>query len=539
MESLLLSLGHNSSAISIIDNKVQYGYETERISKKKSDSQFPGHFLSHQPDRVYVSHWQPFNKLSWMDDKHWKPYLIKVPIITLNQDFTHHDAHAWSGLLFAGPDFPVKHAWIVVMDGFGNYGEHLSLYKLVEGWPQLVRRFYGYDTSLGLLYQYTTAFMGMKMHEDEYKILGYEAHIEDVPVDMDALEHLIIKYCDKLISTMESSSLSQRRVSMDPLISIGALTNVQLKIADHWTHVCHVLEIDDPTQWRGRVIISYFVQSVLERVLNYIIQETGAENLILAGGVFYNVKANMIASNSVSGKTCIMPLAGDQGATLGLYYFHNRDFIMPSNLTWGHRDELSMIRPTDYDVVGLEFRNTASAIGRIADCIDQHGMVNVVKGSMEFGPRALCNTSTIAKADSIDIVNHINNINGRNTVMPFAPVMMRNTYETIFDNTHQIHKSEKFMITAMPYKDTFGEQYQGAAHKYTVDGASFFTGRPQVLDPTDDHIMESVLAEHKVLINTSFNIHGVPIVYSVDDVIKSHMYQRQRDPDVVTVVVIP
>lgn len=537
MKALLLSLGHNSSAIQINDNEVVSGFETERITKKKSDSSFPSWSLHDKHNVVYVSHWQPFNQLAWMDHKHWQPELIKAPVISLSPEFTHHDAHAWSALLFAGGDFPVDRTWIIVMDGFGNYGEHLSLYKLVDGIPHLAKRFHGYDTSLGLLYQYTTAFLGMKMHEDEYKILGYEAHIDQVPVDMQTLDRLISSYCDRLISRMETSSLAKTRMLADPLVSIGALTSVQLSISDHWTSVCKILEIDDPTSWRGRVIISYFVQRVLELVLNYIIQETGAENLILAGGVFYNVKANMIASQSILGKTCIMPLAGDQGATLGLYYYHNRDFVMPKHLTWGLRPELHGAGAHRTDIPGLEFHKPLSAAGRISDLLDQFGMVNVVKGNMEFGPRALCNTSTIAKADDMEIVNHINEINGRNTVMPFAPVMMRDTYESIFDYTDKVYKSEKYMITAVPYKPGFGEQYQGAAHKYVLDGAELYTGRPQVLDPHDDWLMETVLEEHKVLINTSFNVHGVPIVHTVDDVIKSHMHQYKSDPSVVTIVV--
>ena len=159
---------------------------------------------------------------------------------------------------------------------------------------------------------------------------------------------------------------------------------------------------------------------------------------------------------------------------------------------------------------------------------------------MEFGPRALCNTSTIAVADSMTVVNHINQINGRNTVMPFAPVMGRSIYERIFEMTDRIHKSEKYMIMALPYKEHYGELYTGAAHKYRIHGSDtkvIYTGRPQVIDRGEDPIMESLLRDYNVLINTSFNVHGVPIVHTIDDVVKSHTHQRKSDPNVVTIVV--
>lgn len=541
MGSLLLTLGHNSSAIYIDDqNKLVSGYETERMTKKKSDSSFPGPVFSNMPaaDKIYVSHWQPYGQVNWMNAKHWHGEDFSgKEIISVSHEFTHHDAHAWSALLFAGQEFVKDRTWIMVADGFGNFGEHLSLYKVVDGVPSLAQRFMGYDTSLGLLYQYTTDFLGMKMNEDEYKILGYEAHIHEVPVDWIHLQNLIEQMSNRWLKAMLKPSIHPARASCDPVISIGALAEVQLKIRDNWVKVCKELEITDATDWRGRVIISYFVQAVLEKVLQAIVFETGATNLILAGGVFYNVKANLIMAKAIPGKICVTPLAGDQGAALGLYYYHNRDFKWPGTLKWGHR---ALPPHLHEDIPGLEFHNTLSAAVRASEVIDDHGFVNIVKGSMEFGPRALCNTSTIAVADSMEVVNHINHINGRNTVMPFAPVMMRSTYERIFDLTNKVHKSEKYMIMALPYAYPYGELYPGAAHKYkSHSGATetIFTGRPQVIDKGEDHIMESLLREYPVLINTSFNVHGVPIVYDIQDVIKSHTHQLKADPNVVTIVV--
>lgn len=204
--NLLLTLGHNSSAVLVSDNGyVLCGYENERLSKIKSDSHFPAlaieeiqkSYVIPSDVNIYVSHWFTDCKLPELPNKWWNPiYLLdKFPnhrLLSLNEDFTHHDAHAYSALAFLKMDEREENSHIIVADGFGNFGETFSIYKLDKGSiPRLLHRAWGFDSSLGLLYQYATSYLDLKENQDEYKLLGYEALITKI-LDDKALNKLNI-----------------------------------------------------------------------------------------------------------------------------------------------------------------------------------------------------------------------------------------------------------------------------------------------------------------------------------------------------------
>lgn len=538
---LLLTLGHNSSAILVESspsgNRIVCGYEEERFTLKKSDSSFPINAITRcmqvgQIDEVrdvYVTHWDPAGELWNMSSKHWRA--DKLPthkgIIThntvsyhLEASYTHHDCHAMGALWYATAKREVlyENSLVFVIDGFGNFGEHISIYKISNGFPQLIRRFFGYEGSLGLMYQYMTAFMGMKMHEDEYKILGYEVLIDTVDVDKMNLDYRINKEITRYLDLyFDSKKIVD---AFDPLIRIDALPALQKSLIDRWQKLCKEFDIQDPTDERARVILGYYVQSVLEGVVLTLIKIYKPTNLLAAGGVFYNVKLNRKILDHIPGKLSVFPLAGDQGGALGLYS-HFRELQWPGHLNWGIRPKRAA---TANVPAGIEICHTdAEAASICADHIETYGFVNLVRGAMEFGPRAMCNTSTLA-APLPAIVNRINRMNGRNTVMPMAPVMNRAKYRSMMKLTEKVHHSEEHMIVALPYKEGAAESVLGAAHPYPDE----YTGRPQVLD--GDPLMDHLFTYRSVLINTSFNVHGRPIAYSFDDVIANHVHENKQEP---------
>lgn len=538
---LLLTLGHNSSAILVektsdgSEGHILRGYEEERLTGVKSDSRFPINAMheclgpetdSPEIDGIFVSHWAPDGMLSSMSKKHWDHSLLPAcnRVVCSNREFTHHDGHAWSAYWYAAskPGMPSNGTMIFVIDGFGNFGEHISIYSLTGYGPKLVRRFYGYDGSLGLMYQYMTAFLGMKMHEDEYKILGYEVHINETVVDMELLHREI----NKEITRILDGYFDRRLVGdFDPILRLDALPALQKSLIDRWTALGKKLGIEDFHSHSSRIVFGYYIQAILEGVVLTLIKIYKPSNLICAGGVFYNVKLNRLLLDFVPGKLCIFPLAGDQGGALGLYAA-NSALTYPGHLNWGKR---RYNRNPPNNVPGFVHLRGQDPLPWLQENIEKFGCVNLVRAAMEFGPRALCNTSTLAKPKP-SVVSRINRMNGRNTIMPMAPVMNRPEYLFRFIGTDQVHLSEEHMIIAMPYRGHQAVDVMGAAHMYPNE----FTGRPQVID--NDIIMDRLFDSWPVLINTSFNYHGKPIVFTMEDALYSH--NKQREVEAITTVYV-
>lgn len=536
MKSLLLTLGHNSSGILVDDVELRWGYETERLSGKKSDSAFPVSAVatSGDVDMAYVTHWSPTGSLGDMSEKHWQPvWLSGVPMRTLSTEFTHHDAHLWSAMHYAGPQFPYgRAAYGLVIDGFGNFGEHFSVYRIEKfREPKLVRRFHGYGTSLGLWYQYATAFMGMKMHEDEYKLLGYEAHV--LEADAVALDEMAEIASEKWLDWMYESVYGS---AYDPVYNVDALPEVRRLVFEHLGGVMRARAISDPTATGGRIVLSYYVQQVLERVVRRVIEQLApdARSLLCAGGVFYNVKLNKILLDLVAergGQFCVNPLAGDQGAALGLYFYDRPGIKFPADLCWGRR----ALRDVGH-IEGVHFVGDELAATKLcSELLASRGVVNLVRGSMEFGPRALCNTSTLALPTRA-MVEKINAANERNTVMPMAPVMTHSAYAAWLERAQHVWRSAQHMIVAMELAEHPLSEHMGVVHEYNHPH-KYHTCRPQVASGSDA-LMQSLLRDHGgVLINTSFNFHGKPIAFDMPSIVENHMLQNRRDADFHTVVV--
>lgn len=520
------------------DGQILWGYENERVTGVKSDSRFPEQAVAYaaelglptKADMVYVSHWSPDGQLKSMSAKHWQPsYFDGMQIRTHDVDRSHHDAHMACAMAYAGPEF-LKLAGDrvhgVVVDGFGTMGEHFTVYRFEDGKPRIVRRIRGYDTSLGLWYQYATAFLGLKMHEDEYKLLGYETRVDpDIKEDLSKSAAL---YAMAWADRMDQSTYGSE---YDPVYNLDALKAVREKIFSDLGRICHEFQLD-PMQTSGRAAVAFFVQQVLERVVLDMIMPHRPTGLLLSGGVFFNVKLNKILIDATKGLVCVCPLAGDQGNGLGLYALDNPDFEFPRDLNWGRR----VLRPVG-NVPGLiVVDDEGDALDIVYSKLQSPGFVNVVRGGMEFGPRALCNTSTLA-IPTMENVARINDANNRNTVMPMAPVMTHRMYSDLFENWQGVWRSQEHMIVALQYREPPMAHLLGAAHEYKSNRGTYWTGRPQVARPGDKLMQCLLAATDHPLINTSFNFHGKPIALGMPSIVDNHMMQWTRDNSFFTVVI--
>lgn len=561
---LLLTLGHNSSAVAVRDGKVIAGYEEERFDRLKSSSIFPiqatqkclelAKPTKDEENTIFVSHW--FDDFDFRNNKHkkihqkyWDDKLISklekeygFVVDGLDSEFTHHDAHAYAVTGFYefhnGPKEP---ATILVADGFGNKQEVMSVYKLDYDKLgmrniELVHRSYGYENSLGLFYQYATSFVGMQENQDEYKFLGYESHIHEIinQENYDILQSHAKRIAgdfiqDLLVNTEPSTTIDKEYINLEELNKVKQ---------NHWSEFEKILSeisfVDDKESFNKRVIIGNLIQTVLETVCvdfaNNFEQET--KTLLVNGGIFYNVKLNNKLARA-SNAFCVIPLAGDQGAAIGSYINHIGPFDF-SNLFWGKRnikEQYEEISRSERLPENCEFIHSKREMAdRVSELLLDNEIVQVVVGDMEFGPRALCHSTTYAVPYKKN-VELINTYNKRNTVMPMAPIMLRRNLDFFF-NHEQYEKtigSDGFMILTYDYELPHQDLYSGVMHKYPDE--ELYSGRPQVVDEdgsTVAIILEKLDKNVKALINTSYNVHGKPIVYTAEHAIDDFKYQLSR-----------
>lgn len=571
---LLISLGHNSSAIFVDNSDPQQqeiiGYEQERLSGIKADSQFPRDAINEITKHVslnkfrgccvLISHWFNFgphltaNKYITQNDIDWLHYICGSDIHMCERGFTHHDAHAYSAYEFFKyhrSNYDVKGPIMcLVVDGFGNNGEILSLYTTDEIKDiSLVRRVYGYDASLGLMYQYATAFVGMKENQDEYKFLGYEAHIDEY-VDkqqLDIIDHLIETQKEQLIKWFDTHSKEPEYYPSNEVIDFKLLNKVREDWNDVFTDVLDSIGFkSDKTCFAARCIIAYYIQQLCERTLvAWLNDNYNPENLIVAGGVFYNVKLNQVLCEKCAQKLfSVMPLAGDQGAAIGMYAKYCNIQFEFGNLCWGKRNfynvEKLVKQKQDKNtrLVYAKIKSSAELENvqeNIARLIADNNIVNLVIGNMEFGPRALCHTSTLFLPTSENI--HCNNVmNGRNEVMPCAPVCTRDNAGELFTCDSRLDSvvgSDKYMICTHTYAKPYSNHYGGVMHKKPLEDS--FTGRPQIVDISEFiyEVLDLVeqITDYKALVNTSFNVHGRPIAFDTISILQNYEYQCEHAVD--------
>lgn len=573
MNYLLLTLGHSSSAI-FVDNSAEQqkviGYEQERLSGIKSDSQFPidaineieHHvgFEAMKGCKVLISHW--FNDYSkvcvqklfvpnkYFTKKDFEKLQSYEPngIIITDDSFTHHDAHAYSAYAFHDyhnkkPNIH-KPLYCIVADGFGTNEEVLSIYSR-RGFnkPELIHRTYGYQSSLGMFYQYATAYVGMKENQDEYKFLGYEAHIDE-EFNATAIKHLdrcvarSVTYFRKHILNDTQKMLS----ATNDIINFDNLNESRQYWYSQFNKVLEPFGGLSKDSFAARCAIAYFIQQTVEKVLELLIDEFKMDDICVVGGCFYNVKLNNKVLNSIDGDFCAMPLAGDQGAAIGMYenlYLRgaeDKPFEF-GDLCWGKRrmyNAEKLLSGLDNVIIVDEIQSMSEEfINAIAQRIADNKIINIVRGPMEFGPRALCNTSTLMLPSTENVAIN-NKMNNRNEVMPCAPVCTYKGAARLFDTDEleRVIGSDRYMICTHNYIKQYSKTYGGVMHHKTLELGTY-TGRPQIVSQNDRFMVELLykveeICDAKCLVNTSFNAHGNPIVFDVMDIIRNFKYQCEH-----------
>ncbi len=417
----------------------------------------------------------------------------------------HHQAHAIGAYFmspFAGKDEsdPVL---VVTNDGMGD--DVCSRIYLVRAgrWKELASTPNAY--SLGWLYLYVTEYLGMKPNEHEYKVMGLApyAHQKSAQPLVDLFRSLM--WVEGLTIRSKIPALSYYRFLETHL----AKKRFDLIAA----------------------AIQVFTEEILTTLIKNALRKTKAQALVLGGGVFMNVKANMEISKLPEVKNLfVMPSCGDESTAIGAAYYGYQKYCRDK----GHTFRLKQLHTlylgpafeeAEIEKIVKEFgrRHGAVAISKppvvakaVAKLLKEGKIVARFDGRMEFGARALGNRSILANPSDRNVIRLINDqIKGRDFWMPFAPVILEEYADSYLVRPRGL--KSPFMMIAYQTRARARNELIAALHPYD------YTARPQILERKDNPDYYDIIDEFRkltgigALLNTSFNIHGDPIVCTPND----------------------
>jgi carbamoyltransferase len=284
---------------------------------------------------------------------------------------------------------------------------------------------------------------------------------------------------------------------------------------------------------QDRETIAASIQKVTEDTIHeavrHWLQKTGARRLGLAGGLFANVRLNRLLAETLPlDELFVFPAMGDDGIAVGngLAFLLQRDGLA----TWlKHRRRLDDVYlGRDYDGGIDDCLGAASGVRRLAgdpvdiatDLIRTHKVGAIYAGRMEYGPRALGNRSILASPHDHAINDNLNKRLDRSEFMPFAPYVLEEDAERVFEITAANRYAARFMTITCAVRPEWRERIPAVVH---IDG----TARPQIVREAANPLFAGILRRFRdatglpVLINTSFNVHEEPIVNRPDECLKA------------------
>ncbi len=403
--------------------------------------------------------------------------------------YDHHECHAQAAARCSGFD----RAMVVTVDGVGD-GLSASLWRFADGRLSSIHR-QPSKVSFGIFFEHVTNLMNMRELEDEGKVMALAEYAYPVKDEENPLMELLRVDGLALVSPYSSTGLFR------------ALKKIL------WRY---------PSEQ-----FAYMAQRVLEkRVLEMVrnaLSRTGRSSVCLAGGVFSNVKLNMkIADLDAVKRIYVFPHMGDGGLALGAAVGHNaRAFgVSRCRLTDLYRGPSVAAGSVEAALAasGLPFRRLADAPAAAAEKILSGEIILWFSGRMELGPRALGNRSILARPDDTDVRDRLNlALKKRVWYQPFCPAILAEDAEVLLEIAKGADRDNPYMTLAFRTRPEHRAKMSGVVN---IDG----TCRPQFVgdeNPPFRRLLEKVKETlgHGVVLNTSFNIHGDPMVCTPEDAI--------------------
>jgi len=562
---------HDSAAALIRDGTVVAAAQEERLTRRKNDERFPTHAVDYclragglQPAELdaVVFYDKPIVKFARLLETYlafaprgFKSFVSALPNWlaeklnlrrTLREElpllsprcpllFTrHHEAHAASAF-FPSP-FP--RAAILTIDGVGEYattligrgdGNRLELLKEIH-----------FPHSLGLLYSAFTAYCGFRVNSGEYKLMGLAPYGE--PTYARLIE-------EQIVHLLADGSF---RLNLEFFDLLGAerLTNP----AFHRLFDGPPRRPEDPILQR-HMDIARSIQDVTERMVLRLAEHTravtGEDNLCLAGGVALNCVANgQLLRSGMFRNLWIQPAAGDAGGALGAalaaWHRHALEHGLPRQPSPQDAMQGALLGPafSDSEIESVlaqhgaiaELLDQAELLDRVVDLLQQEKVIGWFQGRMEFGPRALGSRSILGDARSTSMQSTMNlKVKFRESFRPFAPIVLRERVADYFE----LDQESPYMLLVAPVRQHLRTAAAAAAHgldqiraaRSSIPAVTHvdYSARIQTVTPERNGLLCELLRRFEkatgcaVLVNTSFNVRGEPIVCTPDDAYRCFM----------------
>jgi len=567
---------HDSAAALIKDGRIISAAQEERFTRKKHDSSYPHNAVElvlnfsniklSDVDHI-VFYEKPFLKFErlletyvafaprgfesfvkampiWLREKLFQKKMIMSYLKNHDDNFTnenkilfseHHLSHAASAFYPS----PFEEAVVLTADGVGEWAT--TTVAIGRNNKVEIKKELHFPHSLGLLYSAFTYYIGFKVNSGEYKLMGLAPYGQPKYVD---------KILNNLIDLKDDGTFMLHQKYFN--YSTG-LTMTNSHFDKLFGQKPRKPETERITQFHMDIAAS--IQNVTEKIMlmlaNSLRKEYGISNLCLAGGVALNCVANgKILKEKIFDNIWVQPAAGDAGGSLGaaLAYWHidldrarneiNKDNMQGSYLGNQYSDD--EIR-NKLDEIGAKYENLieSNVIDRTVDDLTKGKAIGWFQGRMEFGPRALGNRSILGDPRSEKMQKNLNlKVKYRESFRPFAPSVLRDEVNTWFeidvDSPYMLFvanvRKEKTLEMSDDQKKLFGidllnikrSEIPAVTH---VD----YSARIQTVSKENNEKYYKLLKRFNektkcpVLVNTSFNIRGEPIVNSPEDAYRCFM----------------
>ena len=575
---------HDSAAVLIEDGKIIAAAQEERFSRKKHDSRFPTNAIIYCLKEAEISlhevsvlafYDKPFLKFErlietyyafapkgilsfitsipvWLKEKMFlkrelRKSLAEIGALDKNLKFLfpeHHLSHAASTFYVS----PFKKAAILTIDGVGEWGtasigfgegNKISIYKELR-----------FPHSLGLLYSAFTYYLGFKVNSGEYKLMGLAPYGNS---DSPEVKDYLRKIRSEVVKIFPDGSiwLNQKYFNY--------ATGLTMTKDKQWENLFGLKRrtADDELS-EAHCNLGLAIQIIAEEVILLMAQEakrlTGEENICLAGGVALNCVANGKLQDSGSFKNIfITPAAGDAGGALGaalaawhIYFSKERevpegemDSLRGSYLGPDIEEKDIRLLIKKFKAIAAKYEDFGLLADATANLLQAGAVIGWVQGRMEFGPRALGSRSILGDPRCTEMQQKLNlKIKYRESFRPFAPSVLIEDAKNYFE----MEGHSPYMLLVKPVKQNLRKQLPHNFSALNVRDKLYylrselpsithvdFSARIQTVHPETNPRYHKLIQAFKrktgcsVLVNTSFNVRGEPIVCTPEDAYRCFM----------------